>query len=694
MSIQRGDNLVRNTCPKCGARIETDDAFCPDCGAKIISKEVKEEKPAILGVIRSPDSAHNRCSKCRAKISEDLKFCPKCGIKQIANCPKCGAKLNKTDDFCTGCGFKMRKPATFASNSLTYGIFALLVGWVPFFGWLLIFLALLYGFLSLRRIKKGNTLENKKVAVAGIILGFISLAITFCVVIYYIQGMNAPISGASATNENGMVTLTIYGKDVPLRFVDETTGMPVSGLSVGYSIYGTKGEGALLIIDPKKRFSPQIVLLEGSKTNKITGDATSELEVEILKDVFVTKEPATLIQTIRLEQLREAIGTVQDITSAIVLAAKVLDQSGLPVGDYAGKLSIAKQRTISQEEAYVENSIKNKLKEQLIFLAGESVLTKKGAIPNLEPVSVSLDVAHFIVDQFAISSCGAPNEKVLVTEIAGMAILGCQHMYISDYIPQVMTVHIEGKDQYGLKLSDEDSTKFVKGSVDFVSKSNIGFGSKFDLSINEDVKVEVPEGNYATRVTSPGFAPSTSDVNKRGANLRPTLKPIKMLNPKGPISFQPETLPPATAGEEYSWSLCQPDLTRTSDLCGAFIDTTNPTGGMPPYHFQPDMMGGFPPFGINWNLNGMLTGTPTTEGQRTFRMCAVDMAGSQSCQTLTLNVKPKPEEPKELKQEPKKQSGNGCFCSWTNEPCTKNSDCPPDTSVPGTSVPGFCGCPA
>lgn len=58
------------------------------------------------------------CSKCGAEISKDLKFCPKCGTNQINNCPKCGAKLNKTNNFCTGCGYKLKKPATFISNSL------------------------------------------------------------------------------------------------------------------------------------------------------------------------------------------------------------------------------------------------------------------------------------------------------------------------------------------------------------------------------------------------------------------------------------------------------------------------------------------------------------------------------------------------------------------------------------------------
>jgi Bacterial Ig-like domain (group 2)/Galactose oxidase, central domain len=35
-----------------------------------------------------------------------------------------------------------------------------------------------------------------------------------------------------------------------------------------------------------------------------------------------------------------------------------------------------------------------------------------------------------------------------------------------------------------------------------------------------------------------------------------------------------------------------------------------------------------------------------------------------------------------------------CYCGWpANMVCTTNSQCPPDESVPGTFVPGVCGCP-
>ncbi|MCX6799474.1 MAG: putative Ig domain-containing protein, partial [Candidatus Diapherotrites archaeon] len=95
---------------------------------------------------------------------------------------------------------------------------------------------------------------------------------------------------------------------------------------------------------------------------------------------------------------------------------------------------------------------------------------------------------------------------------------------------------------------------------------------------------------------------------------------------------------PATVGQEYNYSFCEPTLDNTSDLCDGITQTTNPTGGEPPYHFQLDSGSGFPPMGISLNLNGMLTGTPTAEGESDFTVCAVDLSGNQDCKAFWLTV--------------------------------------------------------
>jgi hypothetical protein len=65
-------------------------------------------------------------------------------------------------------------------------------------------------------------------------------------------------------------------------------------------------------------------------------------------------------------------------------------------------------------------------------------------------------------------------------------------------------------------------------------------------------------------------------------------------------------------------------------------------GGNPPYHFQLDTMGGFPPIGMHLGMNGVLYGTPSARpplgGYGSFRVCAVDLNGSSDCPEV--NVQP------------------------------------------------------
>jgi hypothetical protein len=85
----------------------------------------------------------------------------------------------------------------------------------------------------------------------------------------------------------------------------------------------------------------------------------------------------------------------------------------------------------------------------------------------------------------------------------------------------------------------------------------------------------------------------------------------------------------------------------STDLCGGpFAMGGNPKGGLPPYHFQLDTAGGFPPIGLILGLNGILSGTPANGTDRpspyAFRVCAVDLAGSNVCPTANILVLPPP----------------------------------------------------
>jgi hypothetical protein len=105
---------------------------------------------------------------------------------------------------------------------------------------------------------------------------------------------------------------------------------------------------------------------------------------------------------------------------------------------------------------------------------------------------------------------------------------------------------------------------------------------------------------------------------------------------KTALEFDAATkLDDAPLGAEYAYSFCQPAITK-KDPCDA--SATNPKGGSPPYHFELETAGGFPPFGLTLNQNGMLTGKPTAAGERTFSVCAVDLTGEKACRGVSLTV--------------------------------------------------------
>ncbi|MFA6214535.1 MAG: hypothetical protein WC717_04635 [Candidatus Micrarchaeia archaeon] len=95
---------------------------------------------------------------------------------------------------------------------------------------------------------------------------------------------------------------------------------------------------------------------------------------------------------------------------------------------------------------------------------------------------------------------------------------------------------------------------------------------------------------------------------------------------------------PGIIGEEYSHSFCNPEVAAPSDICGSAEFNYNPMLGTPPYHFQLDSGTGFPPMGVVLHPNGLLSGKPAAAGNSTFSVCAVDQAGSSSCNTTSLFV--------------------------------------------------------
>ncbi|MFO8015629.1 MAG: DUF4190 domain-containing protein [Candidatus Woesearchaeota archaeon] len=70
------------------------------------------------------------------------------------------------------------KTSGLAIASLVFGILSFILGWVPILGWLIVILAIVFGIIALVKISKDPTIGGKGMAIAGIVLGGILLAIS------------------------------------------------------------------------------------------------------------------------------------------------------------------------------------------------------------------------------------------------------------------------------------------------------------------------------------------------------------------------------------------------------------------------------------------------------------------------------------------------------------------------------------
>lgn len=95
---------------------------------------------------------------------------------------------------------------------------------------------------------------------------------------------------------------------------------------------------------------------------------------------------------------------------------------------------------------------------------------------------------------------------------------------------------------------------------------------------------------------------------------------------------------PLIIGNSYSISFCMPESARSGATCGGLAgETQTPVGGSPPYSLVKGS--GFLPPGMSLELNGLLSGAPTTAGTYNFKICAKDLKMNQGCQNYVLVVK-------------------------------------------------------
>ncbi len=549
---------------------------------------------------------------------------------------------------------------------------------------------IILGIIAVAKAK--NKEDLKGLAIAAIIIGAILMIFNLLIIISYFSGVTAQQSGANVTDEKGIFTLDISGTKTQFKFINESSGVSVPLLPVGYALNKEKSAGVILVVDPTERFPPQFILIEGEKkvSSGITGDDITgkAVDAEDINEILLSEDKGSVIHKIIIKNLEKFDGA-SDVSGLVVLAAKALDQSGLPIGEYAGKLSSATQRIITKEEADEEVSVKNRLGEKVSFESVNDIIKTKGeSLKEITPAGVFLDLLNFVVDKNAVSVCGLPGEKIVVTEIPDLITMySCKTMYISDYIPMQITANAKGVDERGLPLDP------TKSSLDLVSREKAGLGITLNFDENGKINTEIPEGVYFAKVTSPGFAPYYREINQNANNLDITLQPLDLSGGTDALLFFIVDLPSATKGEYYQYSFCDPELTNKNSLCGGITETNNPVGGNPPYHFQLASGTGFPPMGLVLSPNGILSGTVTSNaGTYCFGVDAVDLSGNmgsvESCVPVNNPETVPPPNP------PNPPSGKGQCSGMANRnacgSCNSNADCGGSNCYTSVNNAPFC----
>jgi hypothetical protein len=142
-----------------------------------------------------------------------------------------------------------------------------------------------------------------------------------------------------------------------------------------------------------------------------------------------------------------------------------------------------------------------------------------------------------------------------------------------------------------------------------------------------------PNGTYYVRIRA---------VDAQGVQSQQTSnEAIVTVTPSGnpDLFFAPANPANGRVGDPYFHSFCglpNSNGANCSGLPGVL------SGGVPPYHFQLDTAGGFPPIGVTLAPNGALTGTPSgAVTNHAFKVCAVDTTGVNRCPTVTITIAPR-----------------------------------------------------
>ncbi|MCX6768202.1 MAG: zinc-ribbon domain-containing protein [Candidatus Micrarchaeota archaeon] len=468
-----------------------------------------------------------------------MKYCTKCGNKLPSEeskfCTKCGASLSKAAPAATAPATQpagQRKTVVLARAFLAIVLAAIVT----------LLIMVNQGALDLRDLGLNNLgLDN--FGLNNFSLDNLGLNITI--------PTPAPpvIRPVGITNADGIVYLDVLGRKTAFKFTGKSRE-PLAGLSVAFAMDNATNQSVLLIIDPSDKLPPKIVILR--RNPPATGNSSM---APAGKEIFFANPDMETVGIVLdgsrnyvvpyryLSWLPDAVLDQTGLKDATVLAAKMADQVyGLPLGKYAEKLGIAE--TVDQTRDEALDSWKNDLKDNakknfLFFVDPKALLTGEFEVPT--PKSVFIDAATLVIDRTTISSCGLPGQRNTMTTIGGsIQIRGCRNLEIGDLTAGMLRA-ATGIDQYGQKLTS--------GSLDLISKGNIGLAFSIPLDENGNAQAKVPKGEYWTTISADGFETQTGDlqVGDNGVDISVNLQPAQ------PIPTLDSVITPA-GNLEGTWS--------------------------------------------------------------------------------------------------------------------------------------------
>ncbi|HZS73793.1 MAG TPA: hypothetical protein VFA69_04740 [Candidatus Nitrosotalea sp.] len=305
----------------------------------------------------------------------------------------------------------------------------------------------------------------------------------------------------AVTDQQGLVTFQINGQNVQFSFVDDTTGQPLSGVNVAFSLdQKTQSVGTLLIIDPNKHYPLQFVVLMGSASNSNTPtswqnylipNASAEINTKVV--VSVASDPRTIGSLLLVGALgplgAHAGDTASIIYDSLALVTKYADKKGwLPASSYLGNQGFATETTTFDKVKgeIQDESIKGKTRDT-IFLAGSIGTTTPGYL-----VSRAIDKVTTEMDMSTVSGCDPQTQEIKSVEIGFTKIYSCTSNKV-----------------FGLVKYDPPSES-GHVSLDLLSKANQGFGER--IQAEKGQTIPVPSDDYSMRVSSPGTNPITEDL--------------------------------------------------------------------------------------------------------------------------------------------------------------------------------------